>query len=444
MTAALLLLVSSVVYFLSLQYTHGHFFTRLKVRASIAASSHFESNNVRGAMLKLLRERHLEQLSQEHEFFFKDDERLAQTVSDSLPEVPHTFIATIKKNGFAQYHTGYVHFSGTHNPENNYIVVVSAYDDDAESQMNFLRNLLVFTFLFSCILVFVLGRIFAFRIMAPISSIVTRVNDITASNLSDRVQAGNGNDELGEIANTFNNMLDRLETTFELQSNFISNASHELKTPLTAILGEAEIILQSPRTTEEYQVSIHTIQQEAIRLNDLTSSLLSLSQISYDGKKQKIEPVLMDELLMSIKINLDKRVRDNQVKILIGQTPENPDVFMLNCVRVWMELALTNIINNSIKYSDNKEVLVTLSANKEDFFIHISDSGIGIPNEEIKHIFEPFFRASNTFHYTGYGIGLPLASKIIRLHGGKINIHSKPQVGTKVSLQFPQNPKIKI
>jgi signal transduction histidine kinase len=108
-----------------------------------------------------------------------------------------------------------------------------------------------------------------------------------------------------------------------------------------------------------------------------------------------------------------------------------------------MELALINILSNSVKYSDNKEVLATLSATDEDIYIHISDSGIGIPENELKHVFEPFFRASNTYPYKGYGIGLPLTEKIIRLHGGKILIHSKPQVGTKVSLRFRRQHTLK-
>jgi signal transduction histidine kinase len=257
------------------------------------------------------------------------------------------------------------------------------------------------------------------------------------------VQGGEGNDELSEIANTFNSMLDRLETTFELQRNFISNASHELRTPLTSILGEAEIILQTKRTTEDYIKSIITMQQEAHKLEEVTSSLLRLSQISYEGKKQKIEPLQMDELLMSIKIDFDKRMPDNHVKVMVQQSEENPNVYTLMCSDVWMELALTNIIQNSIKYSDNKEVLVTLSYTDTEFFINISDYGIGIPEQDQKHIFEPFFRASNTFNYTGYGIGLPLAARIIRLHSGKLKIYSRTNEGTKVFIQFPQYKRLK-
>ncbi|MBT1703913.1 HAMP domain-containing sensor histidine kinase [Chryseosolibacter indicus] len=444
-TAATILFLSGFVYVVSFQHSLGFFFTRLKVRATISAESHFEVNGESSTRVREIRERHLQRLPQEEEFFFNNDSSVYNEISKVLPKLPETFVDEVKRSGVAEYSRGFLRYAGIkYTTENgDHIVVARAYDESGEDQMTFLRNILLAGSALSCVFVFGLGQLFAKRIMRPISSIVSKVHGITASNLNDRLDEAQGDDELAEMAGTFNDMLDRLETTFELQSNFISNASHELRTPLTAILGEAEIILALPRNQEDYVKSIRTIQYEAKKLEDVTTSLLRLSQISFDGKKQKIEPVLMDELLMSIKITLDKRMPGNQVKVLVQHVDNNPDFFTIVCVRVWMELALINIIQNSIKYSDNKEVLVTLSAGDGDFFVHISDYGIGIPPEEIRHIFEPFFRASNTFKYEGHGIGLPLAARIIRLHGGRINIHSKTNAGTKVTLQFQQSGEIK-
>ena len=317
-------------------------------------------------------------------------------------------------------------------------VIAAAYDENGEDHLNFLRNMLLVGFSLSSVLVFVLGQVFANRIMRPVADIIKRVHEITSTNLSERLDITRGRDEITEIANTFNNMLDRLETTFEMQRNFIANASHEFNTPLTSILGETEVILHAPRSQEDYVTSLRVIQHEAKKLHDLTSSLLKLSNISYDGNKQKIEPVQVDELLMSIKIHLDQRMPHNNVNVLAQNLESGPEVYTLVGSRVWLELALTNIIQNAIKYSDNKEVLVTLSATENDFFIEISDLGIGISKEDMVHIFEPFFCGGNTAHYKGYGIGLPLAARIVKLHGGNIKIFSKPNIGTKVTLQFPQ------
>jgi signal transduction histidine kinase len=445
MTGAILLLLIGCVYILSIQHAHTIFFTRLKVRASLAAESHFGVTEINSSVVKEIRERHLQRLPRETEYFMYADSLHIDNIQQRIPHISESFARELKQNGFAEYNHGFLHFSGityTSATGRNF-VIASAYDEIAENHITFLRNVLLLGFLASCLLIFALGRVFASRIMLPISAIVSKVHDITTSNLSERLASGDGNDELSEIANTFNSMLDRLETTFELQRNFISNASHELRTPLTSILGEAEVIQQAPRTTEDYVKSIGIMYHEALKLEEVTSSLLRLSQISYEGKKQKIEPLQLDELLMSIKINFDKRMPGNQVKIMVQPADENPDIYTFMCSDVWMELALTNIIQNSIKYSDNKEVLVTLSFNNEDLFINISDYGIGIPEKDLEHIYEPFFRASNTSKYTGYGIGLPLASRIIRLHGGKMKVHSRPNEGTKVFIQFPQNMRLR-
>lgn len=444
-TAMILLLLSVVVYVLSLNHSHEYFFTRLKIRASIAAERRFMNDTANDSFVTGLRERHLLKLPQEREFFFDFDSSVQKRLDDVLPAVPPNFLDDLESQGFAEYNIGFQHFTGVSYAvgETNYLVVVSAYDEIAADEIGFLGKLLLIGFLTSMALVFLLGRFYANRIMKPVMAIINRVNLITATNLHERLTDSSKQDELTAIVKTFNAMLDRLETAFELQGHFISNASHELRTPLTAILGEAEITLQSRRDPEYYVQSIRTMQLEAKRLDDLTSSLLRLSQISYDGQKQKIEPVLMDELLMSIKIGFDQRMPNNQVRVLVQEFPDNPDIFGLICARGWMELALTNIIHNSIKYSDNKEVLVSMSAGDGYFFIQVSDYGIGIPVEEIKHVFEPFFRGSNTSRYTGYGIGLPLVEKIIRLHGGKISILSNPGIGTKVTLTFPQALKLK-
>lgn len=445
MTGTIILLLIACVYILSIQHAHTIFFTRLKVRASLAAESHFGVTEINSSVVKELRLRHLQRLPREREYFIYDDSLYLEHVQQQVPHIPESFIQDLKQTGFAEYNHGFLHFSGSTytSAQGRNFVIASAYDETFENHITFLRNVLLLGFLFSCIIVFALGRIFATRIMKPISAIVSKVHDITTSNLSERVPGGSGKDELSEIANTFNAMLDRLETTFELQRNFISNASHELRTPLTSILGEAEVIQQAPRSNDDYLKSIGIMHHEALKLEEVTSSLLRLSQISYEGKKQKIEPLLLDELLMSIKINFDKRMPGNQVKIMVQPSEENPDIYTFMCSDIWMELAFTNIIQNSIKYSDNKEVLVTLSFSKSDFFINISDYGIGIPEKDLDHIYEPFFRASNTSKYTGYGIGLPLASRIIRLHGGKMKVHSRPNEGTKVFVQFPQNMRLK-
>ena len=264
-----------------------------------------------------------------------------------------------------------------------------------------------------------------------------KVNSISTENLHLRLNIGKGKDEVSELAHTFNNMLDRLETSFESQNNFVSNASHELSTPLTSIIGEAELALQKDRTPERYREAMHIILRESERLKAIIQSLLNLAQTGFDGKKQNWELLRADELLLEAKNAVDRIYPDNNVQIDYTLFPEDDEKLHIKGNAQLLVLAFTNIILNACKYSGNKVVVAALAASNTKLFIFIKDRGIGIPEHELAHIYDPFFRASNTGDIKGYGIGLPLARNIIRLHKGDINVSSVVDQGTEVQITLP-------
>ena len=436
-TAITLLLLSIFIYLFSIYHTHRFFFTRLKVRASIALEAYSTSTQSHFDAVKELRDRHLQQLPDEKEYVVKYDSLTQKWDVSTAPVLPAPFYEEVLLNGYAEYDLNFIHYVGIYNRQySQFIGVSSAYDEEGADQVQSLLNLLVVGFVLGCVLAYLLGRSLAYWVIKPVADIISEVNRINASNLDKRLTSAKGEDEIAALAQTFNSMLDRLHTAFQLQSNFISNASHELRTPLTSILGESEIILSGERDGEDYVRSIKMMRSEAEKLNDLVGSLLNLSQVGYDGKRQMLEEVSIDLLLMKIKKQIDKRFPGNHLNIVVKEVPENPDALVLMCIPAWIELAFLNIVNNAIKYSDNKEVLVTLSVAKEELIIRISDLGIGISQTDLQHVFELFFRGSNSQSYIGHGIGLPLADKIIRLHGGEIIMESEPGKGTTVTVRF--------
>jgi signal transduction histidine kinase len=303
----------------------------------------------------------------------------------------------------------------------------------------YIIQILIFGGIAYVILAFFLGRYFAKRILNPVSRITKEVKRISASNLHNRLENSNVDDEIADLTNTFNDMLDRLETSFEIQSNFINNASHELKTPITTIIAEAEIMLLKEREKEEYINSLGNIYSQANRLGVLTESLLKLTQTGYDGQKQLLDIVRIDELLMEVKSDLNKMYPDNRVTLKLNKMPSDESFLLLACNKSLLELSLNNIITNGVKYSDNEEVFVTLQVEKESIKISISDIGIGIPPEDIPHLYEPFFRGKEASKYNGYGLGLPLAMKIIRMHNGELQIQSEKNKGTIVNIVFKKS-----
>lgn len=236
---------------------------------------------------------------------------------------------------------------------------------------------------------------------------------------------------------TFNNMLDRIETSFETQNNFISNASHELRTPLTAIIGEADVTLSKLRRPEEYIETIKIILDEAEKLDKKTQALLFLAQTGFNGKSQKFEKVRMDQLIWDVKETIEKINPKGKIQYDLSLLPENPKKLKVFGSEQLLHLAFTNIIINACKYSNFEPVIVSIGASNEKVFIVIKDKGIGIPEKELKYIYDPFFRASNTNNFEGYGIGLPLTRNIIRMHKGELIVSSQKDMGTVVEVILP-------
>ena len=412
---------------------------RLQDRAKIVASIHYQHDPLKAEYYKNLKKNGLEELINEDDFVLKVNGEDTFEYNTNL-DLPSEFYADVMKNGSSwtvnsehQYYYAQIFKESGQ----RYMVIVTARDRRGNTSLIYISRILIFGGLAFIIIAYFLGRFLATRFINPVSRITKEVKRISASNLHNRLPETEESDELADLTRTFNDMLDRLETSFEIQANFINNASHELKTPITTIIAETEIALLKERETGEYITSLENINKQASRLGNLTESLLKLTQTGYDGKKQVQDIARVDEVLMDVKCDLDKIYPNNRVTINLNNLPEDDSLLMLACNRPLLELAIGNIITNGVKYSDNEEVFVTLTANKENIKISITDIGIGIPPEDIPYLYEPFFRGKKAASkYVGYGLGLPLAMKIIRMHGGELLIQSESGKGTVVNIVF--------
>ncbi|MCV9927058.1 HAMP domain-containing histidine kinase [Flavobacterium sp. LS1R49] len=431
------LLLCIVVLFLFKANNQYYFLKRLEDRAKIVASIHFQKDPEKIKYYSELKKNGLEELIEEQEFVLKVNSESSFEYNTNL-NLPNEFYSTILKTGKDWFEQDNKYYLGQIFEENGqkYIVIVAARDKKGSTTTVFIIKIMLFGGMCFVILAYFLGRILAKRVINPVARITREVNRISASNLHNRLPEVKNSDELSDLTATFNDMLDRLETSFEIQTNFINNASHELKTPITTIIAESEIMLLKERDPKEYIESLENIYNQASRLGSLTESLLKLTQTGYDGKKQVLDITRIDELLMTVKSDLDKIFPDNKVSIKLNFAPTDSNLLLIPCNRPLLELAINNIITNGVKYSDNNEVFVSLTANEESIKIAINDIGIGIPPEDIPHLYEPFFRGKIAAKYIGYGLGLPLAMKIIRMHGGELQVQSEQNKGTMVTIIF--------
>lgn len=432
--------LSILEYFAVNQNTFEDFYKRLEIRAIVAAKTRFEKEEMEKSAYEEIRKLHLETLTHEKEYFIKSNVPEAKSRIKALG-LDDGFYYGVLKNGFSRFRNHDIFYLGYYYSESHfeYIVIISAKNEYLELYMNTLRRIIITSVLSTLVISLLVGMFFSNMILKPLRIITQKMRDISANQLHLRLETGKGKDEISLLSDTFNNMLDRLEATFETQKNFISNASHELNTPLTSIIGESEYVLSKERGTEEYKRSLEVILKQAGRLERITSSLLQLAQTGYNGEKQEFILLRLDEIIYKAKETVDNIIPDNKVYIDLSLMPEDQDKLVVNGNPQLLELAIVNIILNGCKYSTNKPVLVALAATNENAVVIIKDEGIGIPEDEIAYIYEPFFRASNTVKFNGYGIGLPLSRNIIRMHGGQLEVTSQVNVGTKIKITLPLN-----
>lgn len=434
------ILLCVLVFFLFRSNNQYYFLKRLEDRAKIVASIHFQKDPEKIKYYKQLKKNGLEELIEEEDFVLKVNSHNTFEYNTKL-NLPNEFYTNVLKNGKESFEIDNKYYLGQIFTENGqkYIVIIAAVDRKGHLTTVYITRIMILGIAVFFLISLFLGRILAKKVIIPVSNIAQEVKRISASNLSRRLQNNGNTGEIADLTSTFNDMLDRLETSFEIQTNFINNASHELKTPITTIIAEAEIMLLKDREKEEYVTALENIHRQSSKLGSLTESLLKLTQTGYDGTKQVQNIVRMDDLLFEVKTDLDTFFPDNKVSIKLDVSPKDSNYLSIPCNKNLLELAINNIVANGVKYSDNKEVFVNLSATKDIIKIVISDIGIGIPSEDIPHLYEPFFRGKEASKYIGYGLGLPLAMKIIRMHHGELQIQSEKNKGTIVTILFKKN-----
>lgn len=434
----LLLLGGSIYYFLY-NYSYTDFYKRLETRAKISAKYNYDADKIDAQSFKKIREESLEKLSEEKDYRFEvvSEEDLSSIAQKTT--LPLSFLKEILNKSKSTLQINETFYSGIKHNSNTkqYIVIVSAKNYYASHHLIFMRNIILVAVFLIVIFITSLSFYFSKHIFDPIKSITDSVKQISTENIHQRIEEKNNDNEISQLISTFNDLLNRLETAFETQKNFVSNASHEFGTPLTSIMGEAEVMLMKERTPEEYQQSLTSILGQAERLNQITQTLLYLAQTGYSNKKVNFEILRTDELLWQAKGIIDKLNPKNNIIIDFSLLPENPFKLKVMGNKQLLSLAFTNILSNACKYSNNKPVNVSIASSDSQVFLIIKDQGIGIPESEMPFIYDPFFRASNTRHFEGYGIGLPLTRNIIKIHNGQLNVTSIVNEGTTVQIKLP-------
>jgi heavy metal sensor kinase len=285
------------------------------------------------------------------------------------------------------------------------------------------------------------GWLLARYFVQPVEAITRTAQEITAHNLGQRIPVRQVNDEITRLAETLNEMISRLEDSFKQIRQFTGDASHELRTPLAVLMGELEIALRSPKSTEEYQDVLTSALEEVHRLSQVVQNLLELSRAD-SGQVQIVRDMvnlsaMLDDIYEDAMILAEERAirveyRAMQNVVLCGD-------------KVRLHEALLNVVDNAIKYTHaGGRIILALECEDDDeqgrrALVSVSDTGVGIPPDDIPHIFDRFYRVdkARSKDVGGHGLGLSIVKWIVEAHHGSIHVQSHVGKGTTFFIRIP-------
>ncbi len=280
------------------------------------------------------------------------------------------------------------------------------------------------------------GNFIIRKALKPVKSVVQTARDISADDLSLRIESGHRGDEIGELVETFNEMISRLEKSVKKIRQFSGDVSHELRTPLTIIRGEIEVLLRKERSKEDYQKTLNSILEETAYLERIIDDLLFLSRIEALDKKEFDHSVKLDAILLEVMESQELAAKKKGVLIDV-QKIESVEI---KGEEILLERMLTNIIDNAIRYTPaGGRIAVALEKQDGSISLWIRDTGIGIPEESLALIFDRFYVVdkSRSKETGGLGLGLSIVKRVAESHGATIEVQSKINQGTSFHITFP-------
>lgn len=314
--------------------------------------------------------------------------------------------------------------------EGDFVVITREDKSEFNQQLLALLQILIVVFIVGVILIFIVSQFLGRLAYAPIIKIIDQIKERDNNNFHQPIRSGeNDYAEIKDLIVSYNHFIEKLSNTFHIQKNFIDYVSHELRTPITAILGNLEVTNTKDRSIVEYKENIQLIKQYIL---DLEETLEKMTLLSGANTRLEFNEIRIDEVVWHV---IEHAILYHNANIDVNIEVEDTADFYIQGNAKMLELALSNIVENAIKYSRNSIIKLHVYKENSKIRIDVIDTGIGIPAKDLVNIKQNFYRAENTKEFQGKGIGLSLANIIFDLHKINLDIKSDSK-GTCVSLIF--------
>ncbi|WP_428657724.1 sensor histidine kinase [Runella sp.] len=319
-----------------------------------------------------------------------------------------------------------------------YVALVTAYDLTGRQTSRNLVAILIGGNILSLAVIVLAGFLFARRAMHPFDQLISQINAATVNDFSFRLIYKSQPDEANYLAGSFNQLLSRLQQLALSHEHFVGYASHEIRTPLTVVKGMLETGLAYDTTLKSAQESIEKALHRLEGAIELANSLLQLTEVEGLNPGRLLEDINLVDTILDTVGYFQEKYPPQQIELQLT------DIFTENSSRIkvvgnnsLLRTALINIIDNACKYSNHQPVKVQITYQSFWVIIAVVDQGVGIPETQLSDVFLPMMRAENVGTVKGFGLGLTLAEKIVKIHGGVLVITSVPNQGTTVSIRLP-------
>ncbi|KFC22696.1 sensor histidine kinase [Epilithonimonas lactis] len=306
----------------------------------------------------------------------------------------------------------------------NYYILTSAQDVTGESKLDFLKYMLIFSYVVSILLIWFFSYYIVSKFLEPLDILKSDISEISVHKLTTPVVVKNPKDEIGVLATSFNLMTNRLNDVFQSQKDFNSSAAHEMRTPLTRMAFQLENLIQLENHSPKTKATLNQMLQDVHQLSDLTISLLLLSKFDKEGIASVYEEVRIDEVVFDAFESVHRNFPEFKMDFQIDEESSEDAFLTVKGVKSLLEITFINLFKNAALYSDDQEVDISIKETEFRIIVNIFSRGSIIPISEREKLFEAFMRGSNSQNKSGSGLGLRIVKRILEYHKAEISYTS--------------------
>ena len=368
------------------------------------------------------------------------------TIINSLPDsfyfkITPTFLNQLKLHESIKFYQGDKQFVAFFSPNTNFYVVASGYDISGLKRLISLKYIILSVFFCVILITVFVSFSFVSQLLKPLTRLSNQIKHINESKLSESVDIIKGNDEIAQIGKNFNSLLERLNSAFESQKTFVHHASHELRTPLDTMFAQIESALKKNLTVKEYKELLLSLKEDQQGVIELTNSLLLLSQYEKLSFSKVWPEIRIDEVIYDASSLTKKLFSNAEIIFSFEKVPESEEDIKLKGNETLLRSAFGNLIKNAYLYSCDKKIMIAIDFNPQYILIHFDNNGYPV-SSNISELITPFFRGENTKNIKGFGLGLSIVDRIIKLHNGTIEYSLLNEKINRFTIQLPKTTSL--